>query len=296
MVISIEVVKIEEQYLENFMIDDDESNELEKTEVGLLLEGIYRYYGFDFRDYAYSSIKRRILHRMSVEKVATISALQEKILRDEQLLGKLLSDFSINVTEMFRDPTFFKFLRTNILPTFKNFPLIRIWHAGCSSGEEVYSMAIMLHELGLYHKAKIYATDMNEIILEKAQKGQFPINRMQVYTRNYHQAGGTKEFSEYYTANNDIVTFYPFLKENIIFAHHNLATDHSFNEFHMILCRNVLIYFNQKLQNRVQKLFYDSLSSDGYLALGNKEVITYTNLWDKYAEVNSTEKIYRKIK
>ena len=158
-------------------------------------------------------------------------------------------------------------------------------------------MAIMLHELGLYHKAKIYATDMNENILEKAHKGQFPINRMQAYTRNYHQAGGTKEFSEYYTANNnDMVTFYPFLKENIIFAHHNLATDHSFNEFHIILCRNVLIYFNQKLQNRVQKLFYDSLSMDGFLALGNKEVITYTNLWDKYVEVNSTEKIYKKIK
>lgn len=297
MVISIEVVKIEEQFLENFIIDDDESNELEKTEINLLLEGIYRYYGFDFRDYAYSSIKRRILHRMGIEKVTTVSALQEKVLRDEQLLGRILSDFSINVTEMFRDPTFFKYLRTNILPVIKNFPLIRIWHAGCSSGEEVYSMAIMLHELGLYHKAKIYATDMNENILEKAQKGQFPINRMQAYTRNYHQAGGTKEFSEYYTANNnDMVTFYPFLKENIIFAHHNLATDHSFNEFHIILCRNVLIYFNQKLQNRVQKLFYDSLSMDGFLALGNKEVITYTNLWDKYVEVNSTEKIYKKIK
>lgn len=290
------MVKIEEPYLESFDMDDYECNELEKIEISLLLDGIYRYYGFDFRDYAYSSIKRRIIHRMGIEKVPTISALQERVLRDEQLLGKLLSDFSINVTEMFRDPSFFKFLRTNILPILKNYPLIRIWHAGCSSGEEVYSMAILLHEAGLYHKAKIYATDMNENILEKAQKGQFPINRMQVYTRNYHQAGGTKEFSEYYTADNDIVTFHPFLKENIVFAHHNLATDHSFNEFHIILCRNVLIYFNQILQNRVQKLFHDSLSLDGYLALGNKEVITYTNLWDKYVEVNPTEKIYKKIK
>ncbi|WP_458413529.1 CheR family methyltransferase [Schinkia sp. CFF1] len=290
------MVKIETQYFESLDLYEDESNELEKTEIALLLEGIYRYYGFDFRDYAYSSIKRRIIHRMGIERLTTISALQERVLRDEQLVGKLLSDFSINVTEMFRDPSFFKYLRTDILPVFKNYPLIRIWHAGCSSGEEVYSMAIMLHELGLYHKAKIYATDMNESILDKAQKGQFPINRMQVYTRNYHQAGGTKEFSEYYTASNDVVTFDPFLKENIIFAHHNLATDHSFNEFHMILCRNVLIYFNQKLQNRVQKLFYDSLGLDGFLALGNKEVITYTNLWDKYAEVNTTEKIYKKIK
>ena len=290
------MVKIEEQFLECFDLYDDESNELERTEITLLLEGIYRYYGFDFRDYAYSSIKRRILHRMGIERLSTVSALQEKILRDEQLLKKLLSDFSINVTEMFRDPSFFKFLRTNILPIFKDYPLIRVWHAGCSTGEEVYSMAIMLHEEGLYNKAKIYATDMNENILEKAQKGQFPINRMQVYTRNYHQAGGTKEFSEYYNANNDIVTFHPFLKENIIFAHHNLATDHSFNEFHIILCRNVLIYFNQNLQNRVQELFYDSLGMEGFLALGNKEVITYTNLWDKYVEVNSAEKIYKKIK
>lgn len=296
MVVSIEVVKIEDQYIEGLEINDYECSELEKIEIALLLEGIYRYYGFDFRDYAYSSLKRRIFHRMGIEKINTVSALQERVLRDEQLLGKLLSDFSINVTEMFRDPSFFKFFRTNILPTFKNYPLIRIWHAGCSSGEEVYSMAILLHEAGLYQKAKIYATDMNENILEKAQKGQFPINRMQVYTRNYHHAGGTKEFSEYYTANNNMVTFHPFLKENIVFAHHNLATDHSFNEFHIIVCRNVLIYFNQTLQNRVHKLFYDSLCVNGFLALGNKEVITYTNLWDKYVEVNSSEKIYEKIK
>ncbi|HHY74319.1 MAG TPA: protein-glutamate O-methyltransferase CheR [Bacillus bacterium] len=290
------MVKIEDQHLEGFASYEDENNEVEKTEIILLLEGIYRYYGFDFRDYAYASIRRRILHRMGIEKVTTVSSLQERVLRDQQLLGKLLSDFSINVTEMFRDPTFFKFLRTEILPVFKNQSLIRIWHAGCASGEEVYSMAILLHEAGLYEKAKIYATDMNENILEQAQKGRFAINRMQVYTRNYQQAGGTKEFSGYYNANNDIVTFHPFLKENIIFAHHNLATDHSFNEFHIIICRNVLIYFNQTLQNRVQKLFYDSLALDGYLALGNKEVITYTDLWDKYVEVNSAEKIYKKIK
>ncbi|NSL50836.1 protein-glutamate O-methyltransferase CheR [Bacillus sp. P2(2020)] len=295
MVVSVEVVKIE-RHFENFHLLNDESNELEKIEVMLLLEGIYRYYGFDFRDYAYSSIKRRIQHRMGIEKIPTISALQEKVLRDRHLLGKLLSDFSINVTEMFRDPSFFKFIRTDILPKFINAPLIRIWHAGCSSGEEVYSMAILLYETGLYNKTKIYATDMNENILEKAQKGQFHINRMQVYTRNYHQAGGTKEFSEYYVANNDIVTFHPFLKENIVFAHHNLATDHSFNEFHIIVCRNVLIYFNQTLQNRVQRLFYDSLCIDGYLALGNKEVITDSTLWDKYLEVNPVEKIYKKIK
>lgn len=295
MVISIEVVKIEDSYFNNQYSNDD-SNELEKTEIYLLLEGIYRYYGFDFRNYAYSSIRRRIQHRMAIEKINTVSALQELVLRDENLLGKLLNDFSINVTEMFRDPGFFKYLRKNVLPILRSLPLIRIWHAGCASGEEVYSMAIMLQETGLYHKAKIYATDMNEEILDKARKGQFPINRMQVYTRNYHQAGGVKEFSEYYTANNDVVTFHPCLKENIIFAHHNLATDHSFNEFHIIICRNVLIYFNQTLQNRVQKLFYDSLCIEGYLALGNKEVITCKSLWDLYVEVNSTEKIYKKIK
>nr|WP_258000516.1 protein-glutamate O-methyltransferase CheR [Bacillus sp. Marseille-P3661] len=287
---------MKEQYLSVLNDNENINDELENIEIALLLEGIYKYYGFDFRNYAFSSIRRRIIHRVKVEKLTSVSALQEKVLRDQQLMGKLISDFSINVTEMFRDPSFFKYFRLNIIPTLKNYPFIRIWHAGCSTGEEVYSMAILLYEAGLYDKAKIYATDMNEDILRKAEKGEFPIHRMQVYTRNYHQAGGEKEFSKYYSASYDHVAFHSFLKENIIFGHHNLATDHSFNEFHIIICRNVLIYFNQILQNRVHRLFYDSLTTNGYLALGNKEVITFTPLANRYEEVDSDEKIYKKVK
>lgn len=297
MVVSIEVVRLERHYYDLLIDDKDyEYDEVENIEIALLLEGIYRYYGFDFRNYAYSSIRRRIIHRMNVEKLDTVSALQERVLRDQQLMGKLLSDFSIHVTEMFRDPSFFRFFRSHVLPLFKNDPFIRIWHAGCSTGEEVYSMAILLHEEGLLHKAKIYATDMNDSLLEKAKKGEFPIHRMQVYTRNYHSAEGIKEFSEYYSAHYETVVFRPFLKENIIFGRHNLVTDHSINEFHIIICRNVLIYFNQTLQNRVHQLFHDSLCMNGILGLGSKEVITFTAYSEKYIEVSATEKIYKKIK
>lgn len=274
----------------------EQINGLEKIEIELLLEGIYRYYGFDFRNYSYPSIRRRILHRIQAEKLTTISSLQEKVLHDRQLLNKLLKDFSINVTEMFRDPTFFKSFKTKIIPILRELPMIRIWHAGCSSGEEVYSMAVLLYEEGLYKKARIYATDMNEKILEKARLGQYPIERMETYTKNHYKAGGVHSFSEYYLANNEQVIFHPFLKENIVFANHNLVTDHSFNEFHVIICRNVMIYFNWSLQERVHHLFYDSLCTKGYLCLGNKEVLPKTEFGNNYETVDPTEKIYRKLK
>lgn len=271
-------------------------NGLEKIEIELLLEGIYRYYGFDFRNYSYPSIRRRILQRIQVEKLTTISSLQEKVLHDRQLLNKLLEDFSINVTEMFRDPTFFKSFKTKIIPILREMPMFRIWHAGCSSGEEVYSMAALLYEEGLYKKARIYATDMNEKILEKAKLGQYPIKRMETYTKNYYKASGTNFFSEYYSANNEQVMFHPFLKENIVFGHHNLVTDHSFNEFDVIICRNVMIYFNLSLQERVHHLFYDSLCMKGILCLGNKEALSKTEFGKNYETVDPTEKIYRKLK
>ncbi|MBU8907999.1 CheR family methyltransferase [Desertibacillus haloalkaliphilus] len=276
----------------NQLVDED----LEKIEIELLLEGIYRHYGFDFRNYAYSSIKRRIHHRLQAEKLSSISELQGAVLHNYALMERLLDDFSINVTEMFRDPGFFKSFRLNVVPILKKYPFIRIWHAGCSSGEEVYSMAILLYEEGLFEKTIIYTTDINEKILAKAKKGEFPLHLMKKYTQNYHQAGGKTAFSEYYTATSERVVFHPFLKKNIVFAHHNLATDHSFNEFHVIICRNVMIYFNQTLQNRVFHLFHDSLSSSGFLGLGNKETLQYTNYADKYEEIDGDEKIYRKIK
>ncbi|WP_332630338.1 CheR family methyltransferase [Halalkalibacter flavus] len=273
---------------------EERLNEIERTEIELLLEGIYQTYGYDFRNYAYSSIKRRIWYRAKIEDVKTISEFQAKVLYQPELMKQLLRDFSINVTEMFRDPSFFKTFRTEIVPVLRNLPYIRIWHAGCSSGEEVYSMAIVLFEEGLLEKTKIYATDMDEEIIEKAKLGKVSLEHMKLYTKNYHQAGGKKEFSEYYSVCDNEVVFHSFLIENIVFAHHNLVTDYSFNEFHMIVCRNVLIYFNKKLTNRVYSLFYDSLSENGYLGLGSKESISMYRSAELYEEVNSAEKIYIK--
>ncbi|MEB1806733.1 MAG: protein-glutamate O-methyltransferase CheR [Bacillaceae bacterium] len=273
---------------------EDADLDVERIEIELLLEGIYRHYGFDFRNYAYSSVKRRVWHRVRAEQLNTISELQSKVLHDPIVLKCFLNDLSINVTEMFRDPSFFKAFREKVIPSLRDLPFIRIWHAGCSSGEEAYSMAILLLEEGLYDKTKIYATDMNEDILEKAREARIPLSYMQVYTKNYQQAGGLKEFSEYYTAHHDYVLLRPMLKKNIVFAHHNLVTDHSFNEFHVIICRNVLIYFNTSLKNRVYDLFFHSLSDGGFLGLGNKETLTSGDTSHFYQEIDRDEKIYIK--
>ncbi|MGM7724122.1 CheR family methyltransferase [Metabacillus sp. Hm71] len=271
-------------------------DEIEKIEIELLLEAIFRYYGYDFRNYAAPFIQRRICHRVSKENLSSISALQEKVLRDHNAMERLISDFSINVTEMFRDPEFFLAIRKKVIPIVKDFPEIRIWHVGCSSGEEVYSMAILLHEEGLYEKSRIFATDINADILEKAKKGTFPLDGMQRYTKNYFEAGGKRAFSEYYKAVDDQVFFHSFLQKNVVFAQHNLVTDHSFNEFDIIICRNVLIYFNKSLQNKVHKLLYDSLSLSGFLGLGKREGIKFTSYENCYGEFDAPEKIYRKIK
>jgi chemotaxis protein methyltransferase CheR len=276
--------------------DPIQNEEIEKIEIELLLEAIYRYYGYDFRNYAQSFIQRRILQRVHKENLASISALQEKVLHHPEIMRKLLSDFSINVTEMFRDPDFFKSFRKNIIPIVKDYPTIRIWHVGCSTGEEVYSMAILLHEEGIYEKARIYATDMNKKILERAKKGTVPLANMQQYTKNYIEAGGIKDFSEYYKVEGEQVVFNPVLQKNMMFAEHNLVTDSSFNEFDIIICRNVLIYFNKNLQNEVHQLFYESLSLSGFLGLGKREGIKFTRYENYYEEIDSTEKLYRKCK
>lgn len=276
--------------------DPTQSQEVEQIEIDLLLEAIYRYYGYDFRKYTQSFIQRRILHRVRNENLASISALQEKILRDPEMMKKLFSDFSINVTEMFRDPGFFKSFRKNLIPFVRDYPDIRIWHVGCSTGEEVYSMAILLHEEGLYEKAKIYATDINTKVLNQAKKGTFSLANMQLYTKNYMEAGGRRAFSEYYKVVGEQVVFHPFLQKNIVFAEHNLVTDSSFNEFDLIICRNVLIYFNKSLQNDVHQLFYESLSLSGFLGLGKREGIRFTSHGNCYEEIDSAEKLYRKYK
>ncbi len=277
-------------------VHNESDGDLEKIEIALLLQGLYEWCGYDYRSYAYHSIKRRIWHRMHAEKLSTISSLQEKVLHDPACLKRLLSDFSINVTEMFRDPSFFLCFREKVVPLLRTYPIIRIWHAGCSSGEEVYSMAILLHEEGLYEKTKIYATDINADVLKVAKTGLFPLDTMRKYTSNYIKAGGKEAFSDYYKVTPQGVKFHSFLTKNVVFAQHNLVTDHSFNEFNVILCRNVLIYFNKFLQEKVHELFYMSLGMFGVLGLGDTETINYTDLTDRYEEIEKKQKLYRKIK
>jgi chemotaxis protein methyltransferase CheR len=270
--------------------------ELERIEIQLMLEGIHRHYGFDFRSYAYASLRRRVWKRAEAEGLKTISALQDSVLHDPAMMEKLLLDLSINVTAMFRDPGFYLAFRRDVVPALRTYPFIRLWHAGCSTGEEAYSMAILLEEEDLYDRARIYATDINEVVIQKAKEGIFPLDRMQEYTQNYLRAGGTRSFSEYYTAMYDGALFAPRLMRNIVFSQHNLVTDRSFAECTVILCRNVLIYFDRELQHRVHKLFYESLPVYGYLGLGSKESLRFTGFEDNYEPVDRREKIYRKIK
>ncbi|WHY89152.1 protein-glutamate O-methyltransferase CheR [Neobacillus novalis] len=275
--------------------DDTGLKELQEIEINLLLEGLFQKYGYDFRSYVRASLKRRILNRMKAERLPSITALLEKVLHEQGFLERLLNDLSIRMTEMFRDPSFFAAFRNEVVPLLRDLPEIRIWHAGCATGEEVYSMAILMCEEGLAEKTTIYATDMNEKALIAAQKGAFPLKKMQQYTKNYLKAGGKKAFSEYYTTDHQFAYFHPNLGENFIFAQHNLVTDGSFNEFHVILCRNVLIYFDGELQQQVHSLIHDSLADGGFIGLGSKETLLFMPKRMKYEEFHPHEKIYRKL-
>lgn len=271
-------------------------HDLEDIEIELLLEGIYRHYGFDFRQYAKASLRRRVWNAINIEGLHTVSGLQEQVLHDPACMERFLLALSVNVTAMFRDPDFYSIFREKIVPLLKTYPSIQIWHAGCSSGEEVYSMAILLEEEGLYERCKIYATDLNEQVLNQAREGIFPLEAMRDYTANYLSAGGKRSFSEYYTAGYGSAIFRPSLKQNITFAQHNLVTDSPFNTFHVIWCRNVTIYFNKALQQRVHKLLYDSLIRFGILGLGAKESLRFTNYEDCYAAMAEGVPLFRKIK
>lgn len=273
----------------------DRKPDLERIEVELLLEGIYRQYGFDFRSYAFASIRRRLWKRIESEGLRSVSALQEQVLHNPDMMEKLLLDLSINVTAMFRDPAFYVAFREKVVPMLRTYPFIRLWHAGCSTGEEVYSMAILLREEGLYDRARIYATDINEVVVQRAKAGIFPIDRMQEYTENYIRAGGKKSFSEYYTAKYGGALFDQSLTRNVVFSQHNLVTDKSFSEFNVILCRNVLIYFDKSLQSKVHELFYDSLAMFGILAVGSKESLRFMRYEQCYEQID-TDKIYRKVR
>ena len=266
----------------------------ENLEISLLLDAIYRKYGYDFRDYSAASIKRRIMRRLSMSGLRSISELQHKIIYDESFFTDLLLDLSINVTEMFRDPSFYRVLRKNIFPVLKGLPFLKIWHAGCATGEEVYSLVILLKEEGLYNRSQVYATDFNEKVIHKAKEGIYDIERLKIYTHNYQKAGGLASFADYYTARYEYVLMNKSLKKNITFSDHNLVTDGVFGEMNMILCRNVLIYFGRELQNRVFRLFKDSLSNGGFLCVGTKESIRFSDISDDFEDVAKKEKIYRK--
>jgi chemotaxis protein methyltransferase CheR len=275
--------------------DEQQKLDLEVLEIKLLTDGIFHHYGFDFRDYSLPSLKRRVWKRVYAEGLNTVSGLLEKVLHDAGCMEQLLLDLSVNTTAMFRDPTFYLAFRRKIVPLLRTYPFVRIWHAGCSTGEEVYSMAILLQEEGLYDRCRIYATDINETVLQRAKEGIFPIATMQENTSNYIAAGGKGTFSEYYTARYDYALFRPSLRENVVFAQHNLVTDASFNHFNVIFCRNVLIYFNNTLQDRVQRLFQQSMEMFGILGLGKKETVRYTVVSDSYEEIDAEERLYRRI-
>ena len=277
------------------MTNGSANTELEDIEIGLLLEGVYRAHGFDFRDYSRASIKRRILELMRFERLGTVSAFQNKLLHDSSCLERFILGLSVHATAMFRDPTFYSTFRRKAVPLLRTYPTVQIWVAGCSTGEEVYSLAILLQEENLYEKCRIYATDISPVVLRRAREGIFPLSAMREYTNNYHKAGGQHEFSDYYTAHYDNVIFNPILRHNVVFSEHNLATDGSFNEFQVIMCRNVMIYFNKDLQARVHNLFYDSLSMFGVFGLGNKESLKFTPRAAFYQNINHNDKLYRKI-
>ena len=269
--------------------------ELERIEIELLLEAVHRHYGFDFRGYALGSLRRRLWRRAAAEGASSISGLQERVLHDPSAMERLLSGLSVNVTTMFRDPTFYVAFREQVVPLLRTYPFIRIWNAGCSTGEETHSLAILLEEQGLYERSRIYATDFNSDVLSRARAGRLPLDRMREYTQNYQRAGGTREFSSYYTVADGVARLDEHLSSNVVFAQHNLVSDRSFNEFNVILCRNVLIYFGRDLQQRVHTLFHDSLARFGVLALGQKETLRFTDLEDRYEELDFREKLYRRI-
>ena len=266
---------------------------LEDLEIRLLLEGVWSCYGYDFRDYALTSIRRRVRFFMEEEGLSTVTSVQDRVLHDPLALRRFLRALSVNVTAMFRDPSFYRALRDVVVPVMRTYPAVRIWHAGCATGEEVYSVAILLREEGLYDRCRLYATDINDAVLRQAQRGELPLSSMRENTRHYIEAGGGHGFARWYKTRDNRAVLDPELRRNIVFAQHNLATDGSFNDFHLVVCRNVLIYFNRTLQDRVHRLLYDSLVRFGFLGLGLKETTRFTPHEAHYEEL--PERLYRKV-
>lgn len=268
--------------------------ELSPNEFEQLLHLLHHVYGYDFSGYSKASLLRRIHKFMDEQQMADGQKLIQELAGNTSVFNAFLETVTVNVTEMFRDPSFYKALREKVLPVLATYPQINIWHAGCSTGEEVFSLCILLYEAGLLHRTRIYATDINASNLDKARTGVLPMHHMREYTINYRQSGSVNDFSDYYTALYDHVLINKEIRERVVFLQHNLVTDRSFNEFQLILCRNVMIYFNKQLQNKVLRLFYESLSSLGFLGLGMKESLLFSEHKSKFNVVDGSVKIFRK--
>jgi len=263
------------------------------AELEILLNDIQEVYGYDFSEYAKASLKRRVNRLFALDRFPSLAEFRFRLRSDAGYFRRFVEEVTVNVTEMFRDVSFFEALRKEVLPRLATYPLIRIWHAGCATGEEVYSMAILLEEANLLHKALLYATDLNPEALERARKGIYPLAQMKTNSENYVRSGGTRDFSGYYTARYEHAVFNRDLAAKMIFATHNLVSDRSFNEFQLILCRNVMIYFDKPLQDRVLNLFYQSLEPLGFLCLGSKENLRFSSV-ARHFTVFSKEKIWRR--
>jgi chemotaxis protein methyltransferase CheR len=263
-------------------------------ELRMLVEAVYLKYNYDFRDYTGASQKRRVLVALREMECATVSELQARVLHQPEAFSRLLQYLTIPVTEMFRDPEYYAAIRSQVVPFLRTYPSLKIWVAGCSTGEEVYSLAILLHEEGLLERTMIYATDINPASLDAARRGVFPLDRMRLFTENYQKAGGKRAFSDYYTAAYGGALFERALVENVTFADHSLSTDSVFSETHFISCRNVMIYFNRRLQDRVLGLFHESLCHRGFLGLGSKESIDFSTYASRFEPLARRERLYRK--
>jgi len=271
-------------------------DDVEALEIDLLLTAIERRYGYDFRNYSGASLRRRIHRAVEREGVRAISDLQSRILHDPYCMHRFVTSVAVCATSMFRDSTFYLAMRRTVLPLLRTYPFIRVWHAGCATGEEVYSMAILLEEEGIYDRCRLYATDLSDDLLDRAQAGIYPLDKIRNYTTNYHRAGGIGEFSSYYTADHKNAILRPSLKRNIVFSQHNLASDGSFNEFNVILCRNVMIYFDSELRSRVHELLYASLGTFGVLGVGMKESLLATPHEDRYQALDAGVRLYQRMR
>jgi chemotaxis protein methyltransferase CheR len=268
---------------------------LEPVHIKLFLESVFLRYGYDFRGYSYPSLRRRILRMVSLERVADVAELQTRVLDDPKCLERVLHGLTIHVTAMFRDPEFYQKVRSKIVPVLRTYPFVRIWVAGCASGEEVYSLAILLEEEALLSRCRIYGTDISETVVHAAKEGVFPLAAMKEYTSNYIRSGGKEDFSKYYAADEQGAVFRPSLRDNIVFAQHNLVTDGSPNEFNVIFCRNVMIYFANELQAHVHRLFHASLVRLGVLGIGRRESMRFTPHENDYEAIDSKERLFKKV-